>query len=233
MSLAEEGARVLAPILAAVLIVVVKLEGIILIDIISFIIATGTLLLVPIPQLPQTETAERARNGILKDSVYGFRYFLANPSLLGLQINFLMVNLLAMGAVLRTPMILAQTGSDETILGTVASVTAIGGVAGGLMMSIWGGPKRKILGVLGGLILVNVGRGTRRDGTRTRGRCMVNFRIFRCIFYCGVQFIQPGDMAGEDACRCTGSRLCGATIYGPAYNSIRSFDRRTSERSVL
>jgi hypothetical protein len=90
--------------------------------------------------------------------MYGFRYFLANPSLLGLQINFLMVNLLAMAVALRTPMILARTGNNETILGTVASITAIGGVAGGLVMSIWGGPKRKILGVLGGLILVNVGR---------------------------------------------------------------------------
>src|SRR5688572_33073024 len=96
MSLAEEGSRVLAPILAAALIVVVKLEGIILIDVISFIVAIGTLLLVPIPQPPQTETGKKARGGILKDSIYGFRYFLANPSLLGLQFNFLMVNLLAM-----------------------------------------------------------------------------------------------------------------------------------------
>src|SRR5688500_1095496 len=90
--------------------------------------------------------------------MYGFRYFLSNPSLLGLQINFLMVNLLAMAVALRTPMILARTGNNEAILGTVASITAIGGVAGGLVMSIWGGPKRKILGVLGGLILINVGR---------------------------------------------------------------------------
>jgi MFS family permease len=158
MSLAEEGSRVLAPLLAAALIAVVKLEGIILIDVISFLLAIGTLLLVTIPQPPQTEIGQKARNGILKDSVYGFRYILANPSLLGLQINFLMVNLLAMAVALRTPMILARTGNNETILGTVASITAIGGVAGGLVMSIWGGPKRKILGVLGGLILVNVGR---------------------------------------------------------------------------
>ncbi|HSL31314.1 MAG TPA: MFS transporter [Anaerolineales bacterium] len=158
MSLAEEGSRVLAPILAAALIAVVKLEGIILIDIISFIIAIGTLLLVPIPSLPQTEIGKKAGNGILKDSVYGFRYFLANPGLLVLQFNFLMVNLLAMGAVLRTPMILARTGNNESILATVASIAAIGGVAGGFVMSIWGGPERKILGVVGGLILLNVGR---------------------------------------------------------------------------
>jgi len=149
---------VLAPILAAALIGFIKLEGIILIDVITFSVAIGTLLLVPIPQPPQTEIGKKARGGILKESIYGFRYFLANPSLLGLQFNFFMVNLLAMSTVLRTPMILARTGNNEVLLGTVASIAAIGGVTGGLFMSIWGGPRRRILGVLGGLILVNLGR---------------------------------------------------------------------------
>lgn len=158
MSLAEEGSRVLAPILAAALIGFIKLEGIILIDVVTFIAAIGTLLLVPIPQPPQSETGRKAGGGLLMESIYGFRYFIANPSLLGLQFNFFMVNLLAMSSALRTPMILARTGNNEVILGTVASISAIGGVAGGLFMSIWGGPRRRILGVLGGLVLVNVGR---------------------------------------------------------------------------
>lgn len=158
MSLAEEGSRVLAPILAAALIVTIKLEGIILIDIISFLVAIGTLLLVPIPQPVRSATDSKAGAGILHDAGYGFRYIFSNPSLLGLQLNFIMVNLLAVSTVLRTPMILARTGNDEVSLGIVSSVTAIGGVAGGLAMSIWGGPRRRIHGVFGGLILVNIGR---------------------------------------------------------------------------
>jgi hypothetical protein len=158
MSLAEEGSRVLAPILAAALIVTIELEGIILIDIISFIVAIGTLLFVPIPQPKQSQAGVRARGGLLKEAGYGFRYIFSNPSLLGLQINFIMVNLLAVSTVLRTPMILARTGNDETVLGIVSSITAIGGVAGGLAMSITGGPRRRIHGVFGGLILVNLGR---------------------------------------------------------------------------
>jgi len=158
LSLAEEGSRVLAPILAAALIVVVKLEGIILIDIITFIVAIGALLIVPIPQPKQSEAGRKAGRGLLKEAGYGFRFFLANPSLLGLQINFFMVNLLAMSTVLRTPMILARTGNDEVALGIVASIAAIGGVAGGVVMSIWGGPQRRIHGVLRGLILANLGR---------------------------------------------------------------------------
>jgi hypothetical protein len=158
MSLAEEGSRVLAPILAAVLLVTIKLEGIILIDMISFLVAIGTLLLVPIPQPKWSESGMKAHGGILHEAGYGFRHIFSNPSLLGLQINFIMVNLLAMSTVLRTPMIMARTGNDEVTLGFVSSIAAIGGVAGGLVMSIWGGPQRRIHGVLGGLILVNVGR---------------------------------------------------------------------------
>jgi len=158
LSLAEEGSRVLAPILAAVLIVVIKLEGIILIDMISFLVAIGTLLLIPIPQPKQSEAGMKARGGFLHEAGYGFRFIFSNPSLMGLQINFITVNLLAMSTVLRTPMILARTGNDEVILGIVASITAIGGVVGGLVMSIWGGPKRRIHGVFGGLILINLAR---------------------------------------------------------------------------
>jgi DHA3 family macrolide efflux protein-like MFS transporter len=158
MSLAEEGSRVLAPILAAALIVTIKLEGIILIDIISFLVAVGTLLLIPIPQPKQSHAGIQTRGGLLSEAGYGFRYIFSNPSLLGLQINFIMVNLLAMSTVLRTPMILARTGNNEVALGIVSSIAALGGVAGGLAMSIWGGPQRRIHGVFGGLILVNIGR---------------------------------------------------------------------------
>ena len=158
LALAEEGSRVLAPLLAAVLIVTIDLEGIILIDVISFFVAIGTLLLVPIPQPKRSETGLKASGNLLKEAGYGFRYIFSNPGLMGLQFNFIMVNLLAMSTVVRTPMILARTGNDEVTLGIVSSITAIGGVAGGLAMSIWAGPKRRIHGVLGGLILVNFGR---------------------------------------------------------------------------
>lgn len=158
LALAEEGSRVLAPLLAAALIVTIDLEGIILIDVISFLVAMGTLLLVPIPQPKRSETGLKASGNLLNEAGYGFRYIFSNPGLLGLQFNFIMVNLLAMSTVVRTPMILARTGNDEVTLGIVSSISAIGGVAGGLAMSIWGGPKRRIHGVLGGLILVNFGR---------------------------------------------------------------------------
>ena len=159
LSLADEGSRVIAPILAAALIGSIQLGGIILIDILTFAVAIGTLLIVPITQPKQSETGKKAGRGLLKEAGYGFRFMLEHPSLLGIQVNFLMVNLMSgLSTVLRTPMVLARTGNNEIILGIVSSIMAGGGVVGGVVMSIWGGPKRRIHGILGGILLINLAR---------------------------------------------------------------------------
>jgi hypothetical protein len=221
---------VLAPILAAALIMTIKLEGIILIDILSFLIAIGTLLLVVIPQPNQSEAGQKARGGLLKEAGYGFRHIFSNPSLLGLQINFTMVNLLAMSTVLRTPMILARTGNDEVTLGIVSSITAIGGVAGGLAMSIWGGPQRRIHGVLGGLILANLGRAVMGLGQEVYVWSMAGFFVMFFIAVCNAsnqaiwQSTTPTDVQGRvfAARRVTGqlSFPLAALIAGPLIASI-------------
>jgi hypothetical protein len=203
LSLAEEGSRVLAPILAAALIVTIGLEGILLIDIISFLVAICMLLVVPIPQPNQSEAGRKARGGLLKEAGYGFRYIFSNPSLLGLQINFTMVNLLAMSTVLRTPMILARTGNDEAVLGIVSSITAIGGVAGGLAMSILGGPQRRIHGVFGGLILANLGRAVIGLGREVYVWSLAGFFVMFFIAVCNAsnqaiwQSKTPADVQGR------------------------------------
>ena len=57
---------------------------------------------------------------------------------------------------LTVPLILARTGNDELILGSAQSISAVGGVAGGLLLSVWGGPKRRVYGVLGGMFLTSL-----------------------------------------------------------------------------
>jgi hypothetical protein len=53
-------------------------------------------------------------------------------------------------------MILARTGNNELIFGSVSSAGAIGGFAGGLLMSAWGGPRRRVHGVLFGWALASL-----------------------------------------------------------------------------
>jgi hypothetical protein len=50
-------------------------------------------------------------------------------------------------------MILARSGGNEIALATVQGALGLGGVMGGLYVSIWGGPKHKIHATLGGAAL--------------------------------------------------------------------------------
>ena len=84
---------------------------------------------------------------------YGFKYLFSRPSLLGLQLVFFFGNFFASIAfTLITPMILARTAGNAGLLGTVQSAGAIGGVIGSLILTVWGGPKKRIMGVLIGWV---------------------------------------------------------------------------------
>lgn len=150
-SLAETGSGVLAPILAGALYGYIGLTGILGIDLSALLIALTALLIVHIPPPVQTAEGAASRGSLFKESLFGFRYILKRPSLLGLQTVFLVGNFLfTIGYTLLAPMILARTNNNELLLGTVSSIGAIGGIVGGLLMSAFGGTRRKIHGVLAG-----------------------------------------------------------------------------------
>ena len=161
VQLAGAASGIFAPMLAAAMLGFIGLVGIMIIDVVSFAFAIGALLLVFIPQPERSEAGREAQANLLQESLYGFRHILKRPSLLGLQLVFMGGNLFAvLGFTLMTPMLLARTGNNELILGGVNTAGAIGGVVGGLAMSAWGGPKRRVLGVLGGWLLFGLLGGT-------------------------------------------------------------------------
>ncbi len=152
MDLAGSASNIFAPVLAGALLAYIGLTGILIIDIISFIFAIGALLVVHIPQPEITQEGREGQGSIWKESVYGFKYIFERPSLLGLQLVFLALNLIVTVAIaVFAPMILARTNSNEIIFGSVQTAGAIGGVVGGAVMGAWGGPKRRVHGVLLGM----------------------------------------------------------------------------------
>jgi MFS transporter, DHA3 family, macrolide efflux protein len=152
-SLTESASGIFSPLLAGAILALFGLTAILLIDIVTFLFAIGALLVVEIPTPKQTEAGRQGQGSIWQESLYGFRYIFQRPSLLGLQMVFLAANFMAgVGMTLFAPMILARTGNNELIFGSVQSIGAVGGVIGGLVMSAWGGPKRLIHGVLLGWI---------------------------------------------------------------------------------
>jgi DHA3 family macrolide efflux protein-like MFS transporter len=157
ISLAGSASTIMAPALAAALLGPVGLVGIMAIDVVTFVIAIGALLIVQIPRPTARDVSDSGRDTLWQDSLFGFRYIFARRGLLGLQLVFFSMNFQSMFAFsLMVPMILARTGNDEIVLASTQSIGAIGGVVGGLLITAWGGPKRKVNGVLLGMILVCV-----------------------------------------------------------------------------
>ncbi|MDT7923001.1 MAG: MFS transporter [Thermus sp.] len=151
MSLAESLAGVGAPILAAALLKPLGLGGIFALDLLGASAAVLSLLLVPIPN-PRLEAREKT--SWIGEALFGFRFILERPPLLGLQLMFFGINLLTtLGSTVLPAMVLAKTGMSEAALALVRSAAGLGGVAGGLLLSLWGGPRKRVHGVFLGMAL--------------------------------------------------------------------------------
>lgn len=158
MSLIEAGPAVLAPLMAGALLPVIGLTGILSLDVVTFVVAVLVLIVVIVPRPQTSSVGAQARGSILKEAAFGFRYIFARPGLLGLQLLFFFGNLfLGVTNTLTQPLVLAKTSNNELTLGLVLSVGAIGSVVGAVLMSAWGGFKRRVYGVLSGWMVVAVG----------------------------------------------------------------------------
>jgi len=158
LSSAQFASGIFAPSLAALFLISIGITGILTIDVLTFFVAIGALLIVYVPQPVTTLEGQKSRGSLWTESIYGFRYISARTSLLALLLIFFCVNLLAPFAfTLLAPMILSRTGNDATILGIVQSTIGVSGMFGSILLSVWGGPKRRIHGILLGLLLVTMG----------------------------------------------------------------------------
>ena len=162
-SVVHYGSSIVGPALAGVLYPHIGLSGIIIIDLLTFAVAIVTLLLAPIPQPPisqppisqppisQIKPSQPER--LTSQLTFGFRQIWQQPSLKALLlITVLFTFAHDLGGALYSPMILARTNGNAQALASVSAMAGIGGVVGSIVVSIWGGPKQQIQGVLGGYI---------------------------------------------------------------------------------
>jgi MFS family permease len=84
-----------------------------------------------------------------QEILFGFRYIQARKSLRSLTSLFMLAGIfLAIGATLMAPLVLSRTQNNESSLATVQSTGAIGGIVGGVILSLWGGTKHRVHTVL-------------------------------------------------------------------------------------
>ena len=157
LGMVHSASTIIAPALGAGLLHIIGIGGIMIIDIATFVFAIGMLLLVVIPNPTETAAGRASRGTLFQESIFGFRYIFSNRSLLGLLLIFFTTNLtFGLTMILLAPMILDRTVNNEVILGTTMVMFGVGGVVGGLVVAAWGGFKRRIHGVLLGLVLLSV-----------------------------------------------------------------------------
>ena len=157
LGLAQSAPNILSPMFAGALLAFIGIGGILTIDIATFLFAIGALLLVNVPQPLASHVEATKRQSLLADCLFGFKYIAMRESLVGLLALFFVFNLLfSLSSGVLSPMILARSGNNELILGSVQMLFGIGGVVGGAFVGVWGGPKRRIYGLLGGIALTSL-----------------------------------------------------------------------------
>lgn len=148
-SMVHYGSAIFAPALAGSLYPVVGLLGILLIDLTTFTVAIATLVAVNIPQ-PSRPDADQQ---VLETLTFGLRYIWNHRGLRALLVTTALFWFAHdLGGAIYDPMILARTDGSAQLLGSVAASAGVGGVTGAVIISVWGGPKRRIDGMLLGFI---------------------------------------------------------------------------------
>lgn len=151
-ALAHNGAQVLAPVLGGVALYTIGLAGVMLVDLATIGIAVVTLLLVRFPEARRKDhkPAAAQNSALWREMAFGFQYIWRRPGLAGLTFAFTGMNFIAALTYFSTlpAMILARSGGDQLALATVQGAMGVAGVAGAILMSLWGGPRRRVHGVL-------------------------------------------------------------------------------------
>ncbi|MEE1757207.1 MFS transporter [Streptomyces sp. SP18CS02] len=150
---AKSAADVGGPALGGLLVALSGIGVILVADVVSFAIALVTIRVVRFKGDVVPKGSAGPRKRILREAGEGLRYLFAQPGLRDLMLTFCAVNLvMVFGFAAVQPMVLARTGNDAAALASVNTAIGIGGVAGGLLMAVWGGPRDRGRGMMAGII---------------------------------------------------------------------------------
>ena len=144
----------LAPPLGALLLVVLPTQGILLIDVGTALLAILPLLFVSIPQPQRHADAQReAKPSLMQDIRAALAYIRALPGLVAVIFMALFLNFLLVPTESLLPLLITKHFNKGAIeLGLMQSATGIGIIAGGILLGVWGGFKKKIVTSLIGII---------------------------------------------------------------------------------
>ncbi|MEJ5313511.1 MULTISPECIES: MFS transporter [Anaerolinea] len=150
--------NIAAPPLGALLMSLLPIYQVLAIDILTATVAVGTLALIRIPQPERRPEGALTPRALLSDVRDGFRYLAHWPGMLILLGLATLVNLLMNPAFSLMPLMVTRIFHGEAMhLGVMNSAEGLGVILGGLVLSVWGGFKRKVHTSMAGLIGMGLG----------------------------------------------------------------------------
>jgi DHA3 family macrolide efflux protein-like MFS transporter len=155
------GLSIFSAPLGALLIEVLPLQGILAIDIGTALLAIVPLFFVHVPQ-PAISLASLDSHGkrptVWMDMRAGFLYVLRWPGLLALLLMATLINMMLAPAFAMLPLLVKKVFLGGAMqLAWMESANGIGVIAGGLLLGIWGGFRRRMVTSLLGLFGISIG----------------------------------------------------------------------------
>jgi DHA3 family macrolide efflux protein-like MFS transporter len=157
--------NIIAPPLGAIALSLLPLHSVIAIDIVTAAMAIVPLLFVAIPQ-PRRAAAQGPGGRpatVWQDFVAGLRYAWGWPGLVAVLAIAMIINFVVNPGFALMPLLVTQHfGGGALELGWLESAWGVGMLAGGILLSVWGGFRRRVYTslsamVIGGLAIAVVG----------------------------------------------------------------------------
>ncbi|MGD2147446.1 MAG: MFS transporter [Anaerolineae bacterium] len=149
---------VVGPPLGALLLELLPPQGVMLTDVGTALLAIGPLLFVRVPRPQRSGLAEgEGQGGIWVDVREGLRYIGEWPGLLALIAVAMVIKIALTPAFSLLPLLVRDHfGGGAAQLSLVEAVIGMGAIAGGLLLSGWGGFRRKIHTTLTGTTVLGI-----------------------------------------------------------------------------
>lgn len=149
-------ASVLAPVLTGLLYASIGVSGVLTVDLATFVIAAGLLLVLTIPQPPATAQGSAGRGSVVGEWRAGFAFLRRHRPLLIFIIYFAFGSFMLNGPLdLVIPYFLSAT-SSETQVGIGLTVMALGTFAGGLLIAVFSHIRPRMKLIIAGAVLTGV-----------------------------------------------------------------------------
>jgi DHA3 family macrolide efflux protein-like MFS transporter len=153
--------NIIAPPLGAVLLSLLPLHGIMGIDLLTAALAITPLLFIAIPQPPRAQVPQGTaapKPSVLADMREGLRYVAGWPGLLAVLAMAMIINFVVNPAFSLMPLLVTDHFEGDALqLASLQSAWGIGMVVGGLVLSVWGGFKKRVYTSLLGLVISGIG----------------------------------------------------------------------------